>query len=95
MCREFNLRTSVARSSKRIDNGRTKVASQLASLIETAAVLAPPVEWNRHDAVRIFEQVRAADPHLICDANGKRAPARVLQGVDNLPQRAVVLPNCA
>ena len=70
------------------------MASDLASLIEPAFVFAAPMQRDGHNVVCLFENRRSSRSHQRCKWSRKRPTPLIFQSVNDLSQRAIVLPDC-
>lgn len=70
------------------------MAGKLASLIEAACMFAAPMQGNGHDAVCIFKERRSPRSHQDREWPSERLTPLILQSVNDLSQRALVLPDC-
>ena len=90
---QFYLRTCVPATNEDIEHRQTKMARQLASLIETTRSFSSSMKRNRDHAVGIFKHLSAALPHHRRETGGKRTAPVVLERVNNLAQRSFILPD--
>jgi hypothetical protein len=89
-CRQTGLRAPAATTAQDPPHGQTQLLRQVVSLIESTPELAPRVQRHRHDGVGILEQVDAGLSHHHAKRRRERAPALVLERVNDRPQRAFV-----
>jgi len=90
---QFYLRTCVPATNEDIEHRQTKMARQLAGLIETARSFAPTMKGNRYNTIGIFKHLSAALPHHRRETGGKRTAPVVLERVNNLAQHSFILPD--
>jgi hypothetical protein len=76
-----------------VDDRRPEVARDLACLIEAPLILTAPVERDRHDAFDTLDEVRSTLAHSFGQRARQRLPARIFERVNDLSQRAFVLPD--
>ena len=49
------------------------------------------MQRDRHNTIRVFEQFASTQAHLLGEWSGQRVPPGILQGVNDLSERALVL----
>ena len=91
--RQFDLCAGVNSACEAIDDPNAQMPGELAGLIESALMLPTPVQWHRHDAIRLRQQVCPSVTHQVCQRACHRTPAAVLQSVNDFSECSVVLPD--
>lgn len=87
---QFRLHRRSSRASECRDDGQSDVSRQVLGLVEAA--LSPPgrVKWHWNRDVAGGEDLHAARAHHLRERTCQRAPAVVLEGMDDGTKRAVV-----
>lgn len=88
--RQIDLPVRVAPAPERRQDGETQVGCEVVRLIEAPAPSPERVQRNRHRDVGLTEPVAGCAADERRQRPGERAPSFVLEGVDDLAQRAGV-----
>jgi hypothetical protein len=91
--RELDLGSGRTMPDEGVYHRRPEVARDLACLIEAPLILTAPVERDRHDAVHVIDELRSTLAHSFGQRARQRLPARIFERVNDLSQRAFVLPD--
>lgn len=95
ICGQFDLRAGCALPAERVQDRRAEVSRDLTRLIEASLIFTAPMQWDRHNAVDLLYQLSSALPHARSKRTRQRVPARILEGMNDLSQRPLVLSNRA
>jgi len=74
---------------------RAEAPGQVVGLVKAALQGAQGMQGHGHDGIGATEHVGAGRAHQRGQRRGQRASFSILEGVDDLPQRAVVAPGAA
>ena len=89
--RQLYLRTCVPATDKNVEHGQTKVARELAGLIETTRSFSSSMKRNRDHAIGVFKHLSAAPSHHRRETGCERTAPVVFERMDHLPQGTLVL----
>jgi hypothetical protein len=83
------------RAPQRPPDRHAQFTSQIVSLVESAPQPPPGMQGNRHDRVRAIQHVRAGISQPTTQWPRQRAPAAVLERMQQLAKHALVTPGTA
>jgi len=90
---QFYLGARVPATDEDIEYRQTKVARELAGLIETTRSFSSSMKRNRDHAIGVFKHLSAAPSHHRRETGCERTAPVVFERVNNLAQRPFILPD--